>query len=79
MQPAMIAVAAIAQERRCEMEDFDAPLKVAAARQVANPDVIRPDGVASPMPGRLARRYKELGGPDAFFVGKPGTCLCGVD
>eukprot|EP00439_Symbiodinium_sp_Y106_P016267 s3848_g2.t1 len=63
------------EERSCEMKDFDAPLKVAAARQVpmlvANPDVVRPDGVASPMPGRLARRYKELGGADAFFVGKP--------
>ncbi|CAE7361484.1 KHK [Symbiodinium natans] len=64
-----------AEARACQMEDFDAPLKAAAARKVpmlvANPDVVRPDGVASPMPGRLARRYKELGGPDAFFVGKP--------
>lgn len=41
---------------------------------VANPDVVRPDGNASPMPGRparshpsmassrLAQRYRELGG-----------------
>eukprot|EP00435_Cladocopium_sp_Y103_P073224 s16_g42.t2 len=38
---------------------------------VANPDVVRPDGNSSPMPGRLAQRYRELGGPSAIFVGKP--------
>jgi len=38
---------------------------------VANPDEIRPDGNDSPMPGQLARRYRELGAADVRLVGKP--------
>jgi len=61
--------------RSASWEDFDVELREAAKRGVpmlvANPDVVRPDGNASPMPGRLAQRYQELGGPDAIFVGKP--------
>lgn len=61
--------------RSATLKDFDDELQVAAKRGVpmlvANPDVVRPDGNASPMPGRLAQRYRELGGPSAIFVGKP--------
>lgn len=38
---------------------------------VANPDEVRPDGADSPMPGVLARRYREMGGADVRLVGKP--------
>ena len=38
---------------------------------VANPDEVRPDGKDSPMPGQLARRYRELGATDVRLVGKP--------
>ena len=38
---------------------------------VANPDEVRPDGKDSPMPGRLAQRYRELGAADIRLVGKP--------
>ena len=38
---------------------------------VANPDLLRPDGKDSPMPGQLAQRYKEMGGTDIRLVGKP--------
>ena len=44
---------------------------------VANPDLVRPDGKDSPMPGQLAARYRalaaELGLPpaDVREVGKP--------
>jgi ribonucleotide monophosphatase NagD (HAD superfamily) len=37
---------------------------------VANPDLVRPDGKDSPMPGRLAARYASMGG-DVRSVGKP--------
>ncbi|CAK9042951.1 unnamed protein product [Durusdinium trenchii] len=61
--------------KQASWEDFDAQLRLAAAGRVpmlvANPDVVRPDGNDSPMPGRLAQRYRELGGPDPTFVGKP--------
>jgi len=53
-------------------------LQAAMARQpgglpllVANPDEVRPDGKDSPMPGQLARRYRELGATDIRLVGKP--------
>ncbi|CAJ1356003.1 unnamed protein product [Effrenium voratum] len=56
-------------------EEIDAQLSLAAKRGVpmlvANPDVVRPDGNSSPMPGRLAQRYSAFGGPAAHFVGKP--------
>jgi ribonucleotide monophosphatase NagD (HAD superfamily) len=38
---------------------------------VANPDLIRPDGQDSPMPGQLAYRYQALGATDVRLVGKP--------
>jgi ribonucleotide monophosphatase NagD (HAD superfamily) len=38
---------------------------------VANPDEVRPDGKDSPMPGTLARRYREMGATDIRYVGKP--------
>lgn len=38
---------------------------------VANPDLIRPDGNASPMPGVLAHRYAQIFGGDCVLVGKP--------
>lgn len=38
---------------------------------VANPDLLRPDGADSPMPGQLARRYSAMGGADVRLVGKP--------
>mmetsp|Transcript_113426 Transcript_113426/g.219719 ORF Transcript_113426/g.219719 Transcript_113426/m.219719 type:complete len:770 (+) Transcript_113426:54-2363(+) len=52
----------------------------AAARRgvpmlVANPDSVRPDGADSPMPGRLACRYLEMGGPAPHFVGKPHRAI----
>mmetsp|Transcript_24606 Transcript_24606/g.33718 ORF Transcript_24606/g.33718 Transcript_24606/m.33718 type:complete len:381 (-) Transcript_24606:332-1474(-) len=37
---------------------------------VANPDLVRPDGLDSPMPGQLGQRYEALGGK-VFQVGKP--------
>ena len=38
---------------------------------VANPDLVRPDGKDSPMPGRLAQRYEAMGAKDIRLVGKP--------
>lgn len=38
---------------------------------VANPDLLRPDGADSPMPGQLAARYKAMGATDIRLVGKP--------
>mmetsp|Transcript_11934 Transcript_11934/g.20135 ORF Transcript_11934/g.20135 Transcript_11934/m.20135 type:complete len:367 (-) Transcript_11934:197-1297(-) len=38
---------------------------------VANPDKVRPDGKDSPMPGKLASRYRQLGAADIRYVGKP--------
>jgi len=38
---------------------------------VANPDLTRPDGLDSPMPGQLAQRYIDAGAEDVRFVGKP--------
>ena len=38
---------------------------------VANPDLLRPDGADSPMPGQLAARYVAMGGADVRLVGKP--------
>ena len=50
-------------------------LETAAARGlpliVANPDLVRPDGRASPMPGRLMARYVTKFGGRAPPVGKP--------
>ena len=42
---------------------------------VANPDLTRPDGKDSPMPGRLAQRYRELGAADIRLVGKPHALI----
>ena len=42
---------------------------------VANPDEVRPDGKDSPMPGQLARRYKEMGASDIRLVGKPHALI----
>ncbi|KAJ1626437.1 hypothetical protein T492DRAFT_208110 [Pavlovales sp. CCMP2436] len=39
---------------------------------VANPDMVRPDGKDSPMPGVLAAQYAQMGG-DVRYVGKPHT------
>ena len=57
-------------------------LQAAMARQpgglpllVANPDEVRPDGKDSPMPGQLARRYRELGATDIRLVGKPYSLI----
>lgn len=51
-----------------------AMLAVAAGRGlpmvVSNPDLVRPDGKASPMPGVLARHYEGIGGT-VHYVGKP--------
>ena len=53
----------------------DDVLAAAAARGlplvVANPDLVRPDGRASPMPGRLMARYVTRFGGAAHPVGKP--------
>lgn len=38
---------------------------------VANPDLLRPDGQDSPMPGQLAARYAAMGATDVRLVGKP--------
>ena len=38
---------------------------------VANPDLTRPDGKDSPMPGLLAARYEAMGATDIRPVGKP--------
>lgn len=37
---------------------------------VANPDLVRPDGGSSPMPGVLGAQYAQMGG-DVRYVGKP--------
>lgn len=42
---------------------------------VANPDEVRPDGADSPMPGQLARRYRQLGATDIRLVGKPHALI----
>eukprot|EP00930_Biecheleria_cincta_P001502 TRINITY_DN102640_c0_g1_i1.p1 TRINITY_DN102640_c0_g1~~TRINITY_DN102640_c0_g1_i1.p1 ORF type:complete len:741 (+),score=108.03 TRINITY_DN102640_c0_g1_i1:53-2275(+) len=61
--------------RKADWDDIEAALSVLAERNVpmivANPDSVRPDGDDSPMPGRIAARYVELGGPAPYFVGKP--------
>lgn len=53
-------------------DDF---LEIAAGRDlpmiVANPDLVRPDGNSSPMPGVLADRYHRKFGGRTFRVGKP--------
>mmetsp|Transcript_138721 Transcript_138721/g.442485 ORF Transcript_138721/g.442485 Transcript_138721/m.442485 type:complete len:721 (-) Transcript_138721:12-2174(-) len=71
--------AAMKKASWAEMEEV---LRLAAGRKlpllVANPDVVRPDGADSPMPGRLARRYVELGGPTPSIVGKPHAAIFDV-
>ena len=56
-------------------DSCDDVLAAAAARRlpllVANPDLVRPDGKASPMPGRLMARYAEKYEGAAYPVGKP--------
>lgn len=42
---------------------------------VANPDLVRPDGNSSPMPGVLARRYADVFGGDCVLVGKPHSAI----
>ena len=42
---------------------------------VANPDEVRPDGRDSPMPGQLAKRYREMGASDLRLVGKPYSLI----
>lgn len=42
---------------------------------VANPDEVRPDGRDSPMPGQLAKRYREMGASDLRLVGKPHSLI----
>ncbi|GAB5357023.1 hypothetical protein AAMO2058_000338200 [Amorphochlora amoebiformis] len=37
---------------------------------VSNPDLVRPDGKDSPMPGRLGEYYQSIGG-EVTYVGKP--------
>eukprot|EP00640_Fibrocapsa_japonica_P003152 CAMPEP_0113935262 /NCGR_PEP_ID=MMETSP1339-20121228/2431_1 /TAXON_ID=94617 /ORGANISM="Fibrocapsa japonica" /LENGTH=323 /DNA_ID=CAMNT_0000937337 /DNA_START=138 /DNA_END=1109 /DNA_ORIENTATION=+ /assembly_acc=CAM_ASM_000762 len=60
------------------VDDYEDLLKDAAEKGllmvVANPDftVKKPDGSTAYMPGLLARRYQELGGPLVTF-GKPGV------
>ncbi|KAJ1446396.1 HAD-like domain-containing protein [Pelagophyceae sp. CCMP2097] len=55
--------------------ECDELLRAAAARDlpmiVANPDLVRPDGGNSPMPGRLMARYRDHFGGRVFPVGKP--------
>jgi len=55
-------------------DECDEALKRAADRSltmvVANPDLVRPDGKDSPMPGQLALRYESFGGT-CVRVGKP--------
>ena len=41
---------------------------------VANPDIVRPDGRDSPMPGQLAARYETLGGT-TVKIGKPHPAI----
>ena len=57
----------------------DALLAAAAARDlpmvVANPDLVRPDGAASPMPGVVAARYAEKFGGRCALVGKPHAAI----
>jgi len=57
----------------------DAILEVAAHRNipmvVANPDLVRPDGKNSPMPGVLARRYAERFAGRCVLVGKPHPAI----
>mmetsp|Transcript_18912 Transcript_18912/g.34171 ORF Transcript_18912/g.34171 Transcript_18912/m.34171 type:complete len:410 (-) Transcript_18912:119-1348(-) len=64
---------------RADWEEFETTLAAAADLQVpmlvANPDIVRPDGNNSPMPGRLARRYVQLGGPTPYFIGKPYSAV----
>ena len=63
-------------------EREEALLREALARRpgglpllVANPDLLRPDGNDSPMPGQLAARYREMGGEDIRLVGKPHALI----
>jgi len=56
-------------------EALSAAAKRGVPMLVANPDSVRPDGADSPMPGQLACRYLELGGPAPHFVGKPHRAI----
>eukprot|EP00403_Amphidinium_massartii_P008064 CAMPEP_0178419992 /NCGR_PEP_ID=MMETSP0689_2-20121128/25900_1 /TAXON_ID=160604 /ORGANISM="Amphidinium massartii, Strain CS-259" /LENGTH=362 /DNA_ID=CAMNT_0020041455 /DNA_START=130 /DNA_END=1218 /DNA_ORIENTATION=- len=56
-------------------ETLAAAAKAQVPMLVANPDIVRPDGKDSPMPGQLARRYVQLGGPTPHFVGKPHAAV----
>ena len=57
----------------------DAFLEAAARRDlpmiVANPDLVRPDGKNSPMPGVLAERYADAFGGRCVLVGKPHASI----
>lgn len=68
--------------RNLEFDSADACddiLEVAAAMQlpmiVANPDLTRPDGKNSPMPGILANRYVDGFGGRCIMVGKPHASI----
>ncbi|KAJ8614521.1 hypothetical protein CTAYLR_000800 [Chrysophaeum taylorii] len=60
-------------------EACDDILEAAAARAlpmiVANPDLVRPDGASSPMPGVLARRYADFFRGRCVLVGKPHEAI----
>jgi len=60
-------------------DECDLYLRRAAERGllmvVANPDLVRPDGNDSPMPGQLALRYESLFGGSCVRVGKPHAAI----
>ena len=69
--------------------DYEPLLAAGAARKLpmvcANPDIVRPspEGLLD-APGALAQRYRELGGGEIFYHGKPypaiyGSCLAALE
>ena len=69
--PDMLRQPAAPYSAEAEAEVLAQALERGLPLLVANPDEVRPDGKDSPMPGQLARRYKELGASEVRLVGKP--------
>jgi HAD superfamily hydrolase (TIGR01459 family) len=69
--PDMLRRPAVPYTAKGEEEVLEIALQRGLPLLVANPDVVRPDGKDSPMPGQLAKRYREMGSTDVRLVGKP--------
>jgi len=69
--PDMLRQPAAPYSPKAEEDILEIALQRGLPLLVANPDEVRPDGKDSPMPGQLARRYREMGARDVRLVGKP--------